>query len=122
MLLLFVPVVFLLASACAPSAAPVGAQAATVQVTVTGSDDFRFSPDTVTVKAGQPLQVTFQNGGAMLHDFTVQQGLTTPVAIQAEAGKSVTATMTFAKPGTYKFFCSQPGHDQLGMHGAINVQ
>ena len=93
-----------------------------VQVTLTGTDDFRFNPATVTVKAGQPLQVTFQNGGELLHDFTVQQGLAKPVVITEDGGKSGTATVTYDKPGTYKFLCSQPGHDQLGMHGTITVQ
>ena len=123
-LLLAAPVVILLASACAPTAATSAAGAALPpeQITVTGTDDFRFNPSTITVKAGQPLQVTFQNGGEILHDFTVQQGLARPVVILEEGGKSGTSTLTYDKPGTYKFFCSQPGHDQLGMHGTVTVQ
>jgi len=123
-LLLAAPVVILVASACAPTAAPNAAGAALPpeQITVTGTDDFRFNPSTITVKAGQPLQVTFQNGGEILHDFTVQQGLAKPVVILEEGGKSGSATVTYDKPGTYKFLCSQPGHDQLGMHGTITVQ
>ena len=122
LLLLAAPVVLLLASACAPAAAPSAAALPAAQITVTGTDDFRFNPSTITVKAGQPLEVTFQNGGEILHDFTVQEGLAKPVVITEDGGKSGTATVTYAKPGTYKFFCSQPGHDQLGMHGTITVQ
>ena len=48
--------------------------------------------------------------------------LAKPVVITEDGGKSGTATVTYAKPGTYKFLCSQPGHDQLGMHGTITVQ
>ena len=123
LVLLAAPVVLFVASACAPAAAPAaGAALPAEQITVTGSDDFRFNPSTITVQAGQPLEVTFQNGGEILHDFTVQQGLTNPVTILEQPGTSGTATITYAKPGTYKFFCSQPGHDQLGMHGTITVQ
>jgi uncharacterized cupredoxin-like copper-binding protein len=123
LVLLAAPVVLLLASACAPAAAPAaGAALPAEQITVTGTDDFRFNPSTITVKAGQPLEVTFQNGGEILHDFTVQEGQTKPTVITEEGGKSGTATVTYAKPGTYKFLCSQPGHDQLGMHGTITVQ
>ena len=124
LLLLDTPIVLFVASACAPAAAPTAAGAALPpeQITVTGTDDFRFNPSTITVKAGQPLEVTFQNGGEILHDFTVQQGLAKPVVITEDGGKSGTATVTYAKAGTYKFFCSQPGHDQLGMHGTITVQ
>ena len=122
-----VPVILLLSAACAPAAAGSGANSptsagATQQVTITGSDALRFDPAIATVKSGQPLQVTFENTGQILHDFTVQEGLATPVVITQEAGKSGTATMTFDKAGTYKFFCSQPGHDAAGMHGTITVQ
>lgn len=123
LLLLAAPLAILVGSACAPSTAP--AAAATLppqQVTVTGTDDFRFSLSTITVKTGQPLEVTFQNGGEILHDFTVQQGLPKPVMVVEDGGKSGATTVTYDRPGTYKFFCSQPGHDQLGMHGTITVQ
>jgi uncharacterized cupredoxin-like copper-binding protein len=123
LLLFAAPIVLFVASACAPAAAPAaGAALPPVQITVTGTDDFRLNPSTITVKAGQPLEVTFQNGGEILHDFTVQEGLAKPVVITENAGTSGTATVTYAKPGTYKFFCSQPGHDQLGMRGTITVQ
>ena len=117
------PVVLLVASACAPAAAPAaGAALPPEQVTIIGTDDFRMNPATITVQAGQPLEVTFQNGGEILHDFTAQQGLSKPVTVLEEGGKSGTTTITYNKPGTYKFLCSQPGHDQLGMHGTITVQ
>ena len=121
--LLAAPVMLFAASACAPAAAPAaGAALPPEQVTIVGTDDFRMNPSTITVQAGQPLTVTFQNGGEILHDFTAQQGLAKPVTILEDGGQSGTATITYNKPGTYKFFCSQPGHDQLGMHGTITVQ
>jgi uncharacterized cupredoxin-like copper-binding protein len=123
LVLLAAPVVLLVAAACSPVPAPIAAPALPAeQVTVVGTDDFRMNPSTTTVKAGQPLEVTFQNGGEILHDFTAQQGLARPVTILEQGGESGTATITFDKPGTYKFFCAQPGHEQLGMHGTITVQ
>jgi len=81
-LLVIAPIVFLLASACAPAPAPAaGAGQPPEQITLTGTDDFRFNPSTITLKAGQPLQVTFQNSGEILHDFTVQQGLARPIVV-----------------------------------------
>jgi uncharacterized cupredoxin-like copper-binding protein len=118
------PVVLLVASACSPAnvAPSAGAALPPEQVTVVGTDDFRMNPSVITVQAGQPLEVTFQNGGEILHDFTAQQGLSKSVTILEDAGQSGTTTITYDKPGTYKFFCSQPGHDQLGMHGTITVK
>jgi plastocyanin len=123
LLVLAAPIVLLVASACAPSPRPAaGAALSPQQITFGGTDDFRFNPSTVTVAAGQPLQVTFQNGGEIVHDFTAQQGLGKAVTILEQGGQTGTGTITYDKPGTYKFFCSQPGHDQLGMHGTITVQ
>ena len=123
LLLLAAPIVILVGSACAPSASPAaGAALPPEQVTLVGTDDFRFNPSTITVKAGQPLEVNFQNGGEIPHDFTVQQGLVKPVTVLEDGGKSGGTTLSYDKPGTYKFFCAQPGHDQLGMHGTITVQ
>jgi uncharacterized cupredoxin-like copper-binding protein len=122
-LLFAVPFVLLLASACAPAAAPSAGPAFTrEQVIVAGTDDFRFNPSTITLKARQPLQLTFENEGEILHDFTVQQGLAKPVMIVEEGGNAGTTTVSYDRAGTYKFFCSQPGHDQLGMHGTITVE
>jgi uncharacterized cupredoxin-like copper-binding protein len=123
LLLLAAPIAILVGSACAPSPAPPASAALLPeQATVTGTDDFRFNLSTITVKAGQPLEVTFQNGGEILHDFTAQQGLAKPVTVLEDGGKSGATTVTYDKPGTYKFFCSQPGHDELGMHGTIIVR
>jgi plastocyanin len=127
LLVFAVPLVLLFASACAPTAAggsanSPGGAGGPQQVTIKGQDALRFDPATVTVKTGQPLQVTFQNSGQIMHDFTVQEGPATPVVITEDGGKSGTATMTFDKPGTCKFFCSPPGHDAAGMHGTITVQ
>jgi uncharacterized cupredoxin-like copper-binding protein len=123
LVVLAAPVVLLLAAACSPKAPPAaGAALPAEQVTITGTDDFRMNPSAISVKAGQPLEVTFNNGGEILHDFTVQQGVARPVTILEHGGESGTATVIYDKPGTYKFFCAQPGHDQLGMHGTITVQ
>jgi len=67
LLVLAAPVVVLLSSACAAAAAPAaGAALPPVQVAVVGTDAFRMDPEAITVKTGQPLQVTFQNGGEIL--------------------------------------------------------
>src|SRR5689334_17575430 len=97
--LLAAPAMLLAAPASAPTA---GAALPPEQVSVVGTDDFRMNPSTITVQAGQPLQVTFQNGGEILHDFTAQQGLAKPVTVLEDGGQSGTTTITYSKPGTYK--------------------
>src|SRR5262249_61544457 len=95
LVVLAAPVMLLVAAACSPMPTPATAAALPEeQIAVVGSDDFRMSPSTITVKAGQPLEVTFQNSGEILHDFTAQQGLARPVTILEQGAQSGTATIT----------------------------
>jgi plastocyanin len=101
-------------SAPAPSPHP-GAQ----EVTVTGVD-FKFEPNTISVTAGEPFDVVFQNEGTQPHTFTLQGG--TSFELKADPGGSDSGSLAALKPGTYDFVCSVPGHAQLGMTGAITVK
>jgi plastocyanin len=70
--------------------------------------------------------------GAVSVDFTNSSSLPHNVTIESSSGANVGATPTFAggskslsvnlKPGTYKFFCSVPGHRQAGMEGTLTVK
>ena len=54
------------------------------------------------------------------------------VTVESSSGKILGATPTFQgssktltlnlKPGTYKFFCSVPGHRAAGMEGTLTVK
>jgi len=54
------------------------------------------------------------------------------VTVESSSGKILGATPTFQggsttltlnlKPGTYKFFCSVPGHRMAGMEGTLSVR
>jgi len=86
-------------------------------------DTMQFEPATLTAKAGQPVQVTLDNSsGKLAHDFDITDGVAQPVKITAQPGQTATATFTIDKPGSYTFFCSQPGHEQAGMKGTLTVQ
>ncbi|HEV7529952.1 MAG TPA: plastocyanin/azurin family copper-binding protein [Solirubrobacteraceae bacterium] len=70
--------------------------------------------------------------GKVLVDFTNKSPLPHNVTIESSSGEKVGATPTFSggaksvsvtlKPGTYKFFCSVPGHRQAGMEGTLTVK
>ena len=92
------------------------------QVTVRGLDTMRFEPAQITVKAGQPVTLTFENAGAAIHDFTLSAGASQRVQTVAPAGGRGTATFTIDRPGTYTFVCAQPGHEPAGMKGTIVAQ
>ncbi len=106
----------------AASARPTVAAAAGQVLTVQGTDTLKFEPANLTVKAGQPVQLTFSNTGQMLHDWSLVEGPAQPVKIIAAGGTTASATFTIARPGTYTFVCSQPGHESGGMRGTITAQ
>lgn len=82
----------------------------------------RFDPAAIEVQAGQPVQLTFQNEGRIIHDWTLQQGVPSRVQALAAGGGSATVMFSIANPGTYRFVCAQPGHESAGMHGTIVAQ
>jgi plastocyanin len=72
------------------------------------------------------------NAGKVSIDFTNMSPLGHNMTIESSAGKIVGATPTFQggtklltldlKAGTYKFFCSVPGHRMAGMEGTLTVK
>jgi len=112
------------ASSTRPAAGAAGAAASSAAqaVTVQGTDALKFEPSTLTVKAGQPVTLTFTNSGQTVHDWSLAQGAGQPVKISATGGQSASGTFTIDRPGTYTFICSQPGHEAGGMKGTITAQ
>ena len=70
--------------------------------------------------------------GKVTVDFNNPQGLTHDVAIENEAGETIgqtelvadeeTSTTVNLKPGTYKYYCTVPGHREAGMEGTLTVK
>ena len=80
------------------------------------TDQMRFEPATLTVRANTPVNITLDNSGAALvHDFVVDNPA---VKIEAQPHARASATATFP-PGTYQYYCSQPGHKEAGMVGTL---
>lgn len=82
---------------------------------------FRFSPDRIEVAPGQQVTLRVVNRGASAHDFAVPVlGVETG---QIDPGQEKTITFTApSNPGEYRFVCTVPGHEQLGMHGTLVVR
>ncbi|MGH2451886.1 MAG: cupredoxin domain-containing protein [Candidatus Limnocylindria bacterium] len=95
-----------------------GAQRLTVLV----SNENRFSPSALVVKAGVPIELTLRSIGLAAHDLTITDGVSAPVKVEVDGGGSTSATFTLDRPGTYTFICSVPGHADGGMHGTIRAE
>jgi uncharacterized cupredoxin-like copper-binding protein len=81
-----------------------------------------FDPSSITVRAGQPVQLSLQNQGQLPHDCAVSDGVAQPVKITAMGGQTATAQIMIVEPGTYSFECSMPGHAAAAMRGTITAQ
>lgn len=94
----------------------------TIEIVATDeAGQFRFSPDRIEVAAGQQVTVRVVNRGASAHDFAVPDlGVETGLI---DPGQEKTITFTApSNPGEYRFICTVPGHEQLGMHGVLAVR
>ena len=128
-----------LAACGSTSAAPTTPQSFAVT-----AKEFGFAPAQLTVAVGQPVELTFQNTGAVEHDWSVREidlaGNPTATEesggghmmgdmhdapkLHVAAGPGTQGKLTFtpSKAGTYEFFCTVAGHKEAGMVGTLTVK
>jgi plastocyanin len=87
-------------------------------ITVTGLDSLEFDPSSFEATPGQTIH--FVNGGALQHDFIVDElGITMDLV---NGGEEIDVTVPEdAAPGDYTYYCSVPGHREAGMEGTMTV-
>ncbi|HLZ29954.1 MAG TPA: heavy metal translocating P-type ATPase [Chloroflexota bacterium] len=106
-------------------------------VQVSTTDALRFTPDVLSVRAGDTIAFEIRNAGVLPHEFFVgtpaeQQAheaemasgapmQAEPNAIDVPAGASVRFVYTFDQAGTLEYGCHVPGHYAAGMRGTITV-
>jgi uncharacterized cupredoxin-like copper-binding protein len=95
-----------------------GAASSAQNVIVRSTDQMRFDPATLTVRANTPVTIIVDNSGsALIHDLVIDSPA---IKIAAQAHSRASGTATFPS-GTYQFYCSQPGHKEAGMVGTLIV-
>ncbi len=83
--------------------------------------ELKYNTTSLTAKAGS-VAVTFTNDAPLQHNVTVESSSGSTVgATPSFQGGSKVLTLNL-KPGTYKFYCSVPGHRQAGMEGTLVVK
>ncbi len=109
-------------SATTPSAGTGGTSAASsLSLAANPEGQLKFDKSALSASAGK-VTVAFTNGAPLPHNLTVEgTGGSTLGATPTFQGGSKTLTLNL-KPGTYKFFCSVPGHRQAGMEGTLTVK
>lgn len=147
--LLAVPTVLLALAGCGSSSSSSSSSASTAAETPTTSSASTSTPapasegsegggSSLKLAANPEGQLAYDTkslsakAGKVSVDFTNSSSLPHNVTIESSGGEQVGATPTFSggsksvsvnlKPGTYKFFCSVPGHRQAGMEGTLTIK
>jgi plastocyanin len=92
---------------------------ATSQTVQVSELEWKIKLPETTLKAGKYTFET-RNDGKVPHNLAVQGAGVQESTSDLAPGKSESLTVEL-KPGTYDFFCSIPGHKQLGMDQKVTV-
>ena len=94
-----------------PATSPQGSFTLTTQ-------NFQFSTNALTAKAGEPITLYLRNDDVLDHAFDLDElNLHLPMA----SNEIVPITFTATEPGTYTFYCGLAGHREAGMVGTLIV-
>jgi uncharacterized cupredoxin-like copper-binding protein len=103
------------------------------------AQELRFKPEVIDVPAGQTVTIRLKNLDDMEHDLEVRglvpssreggghgghggsESSEANISVHAAAGKTASVTFTTEQKGRYEVFCTQPGHEQLGMVATLVV-
>lgn len=100
-----------------------GTPPAPVELSVSTSAPYAYSPATLTASAGDVVNLTYTNDDPVpiqQHNWVLDEaGATTEII---GVGESTSVTFTAPEAGTYTFYCSVGNHAQLGMTGTFTVE
>jgi plastocyanin len=86
------------------------------------AEEFKLTPSRTQLTAGDAL-VELQNAGEDAHDLHIEPtggGALTAAFPETDPGTRHKEQVSFT-PGTYKLYCSLPGHEGLGMRATLTV-
>lgn len=100
-------------------------------IEVAGTDELRFDPDKLEIKAGETIAFEFKNAGDLTHEFMLGDketlgghsggGDPSNGTGEVPGGGSETIAWTFSQPGELAFECHVDNHNEAGMRGTITV-
>jgi plastocyanin len=109
------------AATTSTAAAPPASGGQTVSLEANKEGQLEYNTKTLSAKAGR-VTIAFTNMSAIAHDVNVETASGEHVGgVEPFTGATKDVSVTL-KPGTYKFYCSVPGHRQAGMEGTLTVR
>ena len=114
------------------------AKAVNRTITVTMTDQMRFIPAELQIRAGDTVKLVVRNAGKGLHELVIgtkaeldahaalmvkfpDMEHSEPYMTHVKPGKTDQLIWTFNRVGEFEFACLLPGHYQAGMVGKIKV-
>jgi uncharacterized cupredoxin-like copper-binding protein len=114
------------------------AQVVTRTVDVRMSDEMRFYPSSIQVRAGETVRFSVRNDGKLTHELVIgtdavikehaaamQKGVAHShgggAAISVSPQNAGELVVTFNEPASFQLACLEPGHFEAGMRGTLLV-
>jgi len=117
---------------------PPGSAGTVQEVRIEMFDTMRFSPEQISIRAGEPVKFTVVNRGSVRHELVIgtkrelaehaREMKTSKAhhhhdnATSVEPGQSITVSRVFPEAGELGMACFEPGHHEAGMHGTIRIE
>jgi FtsP/CotA-like multicopper oxidase with cupredoxin domain/plastocyanin len=84
-------------------------------------EDFSIAPATMKAAAGVPITLSVTNKGQSAHEVAVDVNGTTMQTPMLQAGGGGSLSLPALQAGSYKVWCTVPGHEALGMTASLVV-
>ena len=85
------------------------------------SSGLAYTSKTATAKAGK-VTLDFNNPQPLAHDVAIENASGKVVGETELTTEGESSAVVNLEPGTYKFFCTVPGHREAGMEGTLTVK
>jgi nitrite reductase (NO-forming) len=74
------------------------------------------------VEPGASLRIVMVNGDGIPHDLVIDELKARTTIVSQKGGQDELVVEALSGEGTYDYYCSVPGHRQLGMEGKLVVE
>ena len=92
-------------------------------VTVTAAADGSLAYDEKTLDAtAGTVDLQLDNPSSTEHDVCVRSDSGDELGCSDDAEEGIADLSVDLAPGTYEFYCSEPGHEEAGMKGTLSVK
>jgi uncharacterized cupredoxin-like copper-binding protein len=104
------------------AAAPAGGSGKALELAANPEGQLKYDKTALSAEKAGHISIAFTNMSPLGHNLTVATASGAVVgATPTIQGQTQTLSLTL-KPGTYKFYCSVPGHRMAGMEGTLTVK